>query len=291
VLKWLRSIDWIPILSSVAILFAALLFIPKTPHTETIGTPYEQPNEVAAPTSPDERLVNYTRELADYTLGLEIFTALVAVFGGFEIWLLFRTDSTARQTVRVGLRQAVISRRQVALTGAQADILDKQKEIERQAFIITHRPILRVRHVSLVLLNVGPPTDFFMHGDKISGGLVVVNAGGSVATITESFCRIFFSQTELPMRSPLDRRHEMLFEPQAPPLGIGESRALIRSHDAHGLVNIARVQINTTRGIIEQYVVAKTNVPIAIDRYEHVIAHQEIETVRWRDVRGNPVCP
>jgi hypothetical protein len=102
----------------------------------------------------------------------------------------------------------------------------KQKEIARLQYLATHRPHLRVRHVSVVTANyTGQPTVLFNHGAKIRGGLAVVNVGGTKATIIESRYRIFFSRDGLPLTAPYDENyHNLLLVGQV--LDIGESCAI-----------------------------------------------------------------
>ena len=82
----------------------------------------------------------------------------------------------------------------------------KQHAIGRLQFFATHRPKLRVRHVSVAdpALTIGHPTLFYQTGERVKGGLVVVNIGGSDATVVETRYRIFFSKTGLPISAPYD---------------------------------------------------------------------------------------
>jgi hypothetical protein len=99
-----------------------------------------------------------------------------------------------------------IAGQQTAILGSQADVQMKQHAVGRLQFLATHRPKLRVRHVSVAdpALHIGHPTLFYSTGEQVRGGLVVVNVGGSNATIIETRYRIFFSKTGLPITAPYD---------------------------------------------------------------------------------------
>jgi hypothetical protein len=89
--------------------------------------------------------------------------------------------------------------RQAQETGASIAVARKAAEIGHLQFLATHRPRLRVRHVTIPTPDyLGDPTLFFVHGAPISGGLVVVNVGGTKAKIIESRYRIYFTKGELP---------------------------------------------------------------------------------------------
>jgi hypothetical protein len=109
---------------------------------------------------------------------------------------------------------------------AQVDTAVKQAEIAQLQHLATHRPHLRVRHVSVVTADhIGHPTIFFSHGRKIKGGLAVVNVGGTRAKIVESRYRIFFSKEGLPKSAPYDESfNNLLLAGQV--LDIGESCAI-----------------------------------------------------------------
>jgi hypothetical protein len=115
-------------------------------------------------------------------------------------------ETNASQQSRDTKSALGISEKQMAISGFQTDIQRKQHAVARLQFFATHRPRLRVRHVSIY--DPGEttrlPTFFFSHGSEIKGGLVVVNIGGSNATIIETRHRIFFSKTGLPASAPYD---------------------------------------------------------------------------------------
>jgi hypothetical protein len=96
-----------------------------------------------------------------------VATVVVALF----------TITLAKATGRIqqaGEKQSKILEQQTAILAAQGDTAIKQKEIARLQYLVTHRPHLRVRHVSIVTANhIGHPTLFFSHGAKIRAGLLL----------------------------------------------------------------------------------------------------------------------
>lgn len=220
----LRITDWnwraaIPLLA----LFGIAIYggtLPVPPPTQTTpSTRDKAADQEVTNVDPNERI-------ASYTFGLEVFTGIVAFSALLNIWVLWRTDSTARRTARIALRQTQIAARQLRITAAQTDIQTKQHALGRQQHLAEYRPRLRVRHVMLGTPQVPlrtPNVD-----SEVTGGLVVVNVGGTKATIIDSRYLIHFARTfdGLPMHSPLDDHWTELFVPDAPALEIGESRAL-----------------------------------------------------------------
>ncbi len=89
-LNWLRTIDWMPILASASLLIAVLIIFPEPPlqQREAVGDSYEQATDIASPSATNERL-------ADYTRGLEVFTAILAIVATFQGWVLLRAENTA----------------------------------------------------------------------------------------------------------------------------------------------------------------------------------------------------
>jgi hypothetical protein len=147
-------------------------------------------------------------------------TAIIAIFT-FSLWFATRgLRSAARGQITEAKGLAVIAQRQIVIQGIQTQTLMKQH-------LITNRPRLRVRHVSVVTAeHIGLPTLFFDHRNKIDGVLVVVNVGGTAARIVESFYHVYFSQGDLPMISPLeDVKRRQLLIPEGQIIGIGESRS------------------------------------------------------------------
>ena len=159
------------------------------PPSASSGTSHS--NNKSESIDPNERLANYT-------FWLMLFTGALVGFGGLQIRLLFKSDKTARLNV-------AIARKQMRLTGYQADILTKQKEIARIEFIATHRPRLRVRNVVVKPVSVtGFKPTVFHPGQFVSGQCYIANSGGSAAHITEAHCDVFITSNPLPMERPYE---------------------------------------------------------------------------------------
>jgi hypothetical protein len=130
-----------------AIPFAALLFLagiasslPPPPQAIAADTPKtDKPED--KPKKPDERL-------ADYTWWLTVLTAGIVTTGFLQILVLMKADKAARLGARAAMKQTVIARRQMLISGQQTEILEKQAAIQRQEFITAHRPLIRIRSVS-----------------------------------------------------------------------------------------------------------------------------------------------
>jgi hypothetical protein len=167
----------------------------------------------------------FTIVLSISTIGLWTATNKLYDAGERQLKLIEVNAAEQSRTTQESLK---IAGQQTAILGAQTDIALKQKEIARQAFIVTHRPRLRVRHVSIKdeSAHIGLPLFFFNQGDKIEGGLVVVNVGGSNAIVINTRYRIYFSKDGLPAAVPYDGdgfRTNLLFPEQV--LTVGESCA------------------------------------------------------------------
>lgn len=125
----------------------------------------------------------FTLVLGLATIGLWISTR--------ELWKSGEKQSVAiaNQSARMS-EMATAAGQQVAIIAAQTDIQKKQHAIGRLEFLAVHRPRLRIRHVTLD--ERAEPLGFIPwdHGDEIKGSLIVVNAGGTKATIIESRYRI-----------------------------------------------------------------------------------------------------
>jgi hypothetical protein len=126
-------------------------------------------------------------------------TVVIAVFT-FTLW------QSSEKATRLTRRMGVIATRQMVISRQQTDIQRQQHTLNRLQFFATNRPRLYVRHVSIVDqgARLGLPTFFWDHGTIIQGGLVVVNWGGSSATIVETRYRIYFSNSGLPATAPYD---------------------------------------------------------------------------------------
>jgi hypothetical protein len=106
-------------------------------------------------------------------------TALATVFVAGFTWTLWQTsEATVAQTKAAG----ALAEKQFLLEGLQADILEKQKEIQRIQLLALHRPRLVVREVFWD--GAKPPTVSF----------VLVNKGVDPAVIKE--CRLEFNRTD-----------------------------------------------------------------------------------------------
>jgi hypothetical protein len=134
-----------------------------------------------------------------------VISAVVsAVAAGIIAWFTITLAGATERLWKAGEKQSQILSQQTAILGTQGDTAVKQKEIARLQYLATHRPHLRVRHVSVVTAHhIGHPTIFFSHGAEIRGGLAVVNE--------ESRYRIFFSKDGLPLAAPYDETfHNLL---------------------------------------------------------------------------------
>lgn len=133
----------------------------------------------------------------------------------------------ADEQIELSKKAVDTAEKQMLIAGLQTDIQKKQHAIGRLQFLVTHRPRLRVRHVLIVDPgeHIGLNGLFFDHGKEIKGGLVVVNVGGSKATIVKSDYRIYFSKTGLPVGiAPYEKSaHALLIVGQY--LQVGESCA------------------------------------------------------------------
>jgi hypothetical protein len=221
-LKWLRSIDWVAINTSALILIVSLWVVsatlPYQIHQSKYGGAYSEGCKEHVQGEPLEPFWQRTKcdPTAFFTLWLTIFSGLLGATAVVQIFLLFKADANAASATE-------IARQQVIIQTSQTAILTKQEEIARQQFLNEHRPRLKVRHVSVVTAeHIGHPTIFFIHGARIRGRLVVVNVGGSKARIIDSFYRIHFSKTGLPVFSPLEDRGHVLLAPEQV-LEIGQS--------------------------------------------------------------------
>jgi hypothetical protein len=159
---------------------------------------------------------------------------LLAIFTGFLVLYTRRLYQATVGLVNAASDQGQdtkaaveIAAKQVAIIAVQTEIQQKQHAISRLQFLATHRPRLRVRHITVddPGKRTGLPTFFFEHDKEVRGGLVVVNVGGSNATIIETRHRIFFSKSGLPAAAPYDEdfRQNMLLPNQV--LASGESCA------------------------------------------------------------------
>jgi hypothetical protein len=73
-------------------------------------------------------------------------------------------------------------------------------EDAKESIVLAQRPRLRVRNV---VVN-GYGVAMYQPGDSVEGQFYVSNVGGTIATITESHCMIYWSKIGLPMRRPYE---------------------------------------------------------------------------------------
>ena len=89
-----------------------------------------------------------------------------------------------------------VSNRQARLTKAIIELTNK--------YVSTHRPILRIRRITLTDFHERIGIDEICHGDKVFIKIVVVNAGCTPAIMINSKYRIFFFQGQVPIEIPYD---------------------------------------------------------------------------------------
>lgn len=181
----------------------------------TLFAPWHQPG----PTLNSEF---WTAKLTDWLLAA--LTALLVLFT-YRLWKSTeKLWSAGEKQIEVSGKMAEVADRQLAIVGLQTDIQQKQHAVGRLQYFATHRPRLRVRHVTIKNGEVmKDQTFFFDHDAKIGGYLVVVNGGGSPADIIETRYRIFATRTGLPPEAPYDDdyRSDLLIAGQT--LEAGES--------------------------------------------------------------------
>src|SRR5208283_5284405 len=140
-----------------------------------------------------------------------LFTGVLAFVSFVQIIYLRRADVIAGNSASAAQSLAIAAKEQstrmgdwTAIAAAQTDIQTKQHAVGRLQYLATHRPRLRIRHVTVCS---GPPikNPEFFDGTQVKGGLVVVNIGGSDATIVNTRYRIFFSKFGLPAEAPYDQ--------------------------------------------------------------------------------------
>ena len=161
----------------------------------------------------DHRLVDYTADLAHYTLALFIATLLLAGGTGGLVYYGFKQASDAKRAIAASEKAAkaaetaaAAAETQTAITANQTDILAKQHAVGRLDFLATHRPKLRVRNVVIVPIEDATHSPTLLMSDElIEGALFVSNYGDSVANIDEMLIKVFWTNSELPMRRPYEQ--------------------------------------------------------------------------------------
>ena len=132
-----------------------------------------------------------------------------------------RLAAAAEAQSSVSAQLATAAGQQVAIQAAQTDIQKKQHAIGRLQFLAQHRPRLKVRHVQLRMSD----NKIYGAGDKAEGGLVVVNAGTTKATIIDSRFLILICDDGLPVEAPdFSNAPELLVRDHV--MDIGESCAV-----------------------------------------------------------------
>jgi hypothetical protein len=149
-----------------------------------------------------------------------LFFAGALVFFTAVLW--YATNKLATSTAELSAAEAAnsaelrkaseIAEKQLKVSAAQVDIQKKQHEIGRLEYLAAHRPRLRIRNVEIEDGSHIHPTFYFVHGTEVTGRLVVVNVGGSKATIVDTRYRIFCTRGELPTIAPfgVDVRTDLL---------------------------------------------------------------------------------
>jgi hypothetical protein len=154
------------------------------------------------------------QDLVDATKAIAIVTGLLMVgtfvLAGFTGRLWRATSDLAESTANLveaekansaELRKASdLAEKQFLMAGEQATLASKQHSLERKKLLIENRPRLRIRSIAIVPPNGAP---LFDNGRDVKGSLVIVNNGGTDATILESGYRFYWSKQGLPIVPPL----------------------------------------------------------------------------------------
>jgi len=114
---------------------------------------------------------------------------MIKIWGPMFAALNFLDQHTGAVSALTGIAIAVFTFLLARKTGSLADIAQMQHALDRSQFLAINRPHLRIRHVT-INVHFGL-TNFFNHGEETTGGLCVVNVGGTRATVVESRYRIF----------------------------------------------------------------------------------------------------
>lgn len=137
-----------------------------------------------------------------FTFVLAIATAALVYTSIRQIGFLKRAEATSEKL-------AEVSERQMLITGHQTDILEKQKEIMRQEFLVTHRPTLEVRFVhqvsegiEITVINTGTGVARFV---EARGGIWHVLPGESFPTPHDLTEKMRFSLRDTFQPSGADR--------------------------------------------------------------------------------------
>lgn len=113
-----------------------------------------------------------------YDWGPWTFSGLVAVFSGFQIWLLMLTLKRVSRQADVANRQAKIMVRQVAE-------MRKVSEIENKTLILQYRPRIIVRHARVIAFSKEIGEGVFSEPVRCRVAFQIVNIGGSPAHVVD----------------------------------------------------------------------------------------------------------
>jgi len=107
------------------------------------------------------------------------------------------------------------------------DAGERQLKLIETEFVSAHRPRLIVRHIGLVA-DHSPISTIVMlgHDADATGGLSVVNAGGTNARIVRATYKIYFSNSGLPARSPLSYENPHMLLDKGTLIKCGESKVV-----------------------------------------------------------------
>lgn len=127
--------------SAFVVAMASLSFFGR-PHfqEQAYGEPEQSPEQIESAVSPDERM-------ADYTLALVVWTAVLAAFAGFELVYIRRQDALTRRSLDVSKQSA-----DAAIAGQRPWLEVKNVGIFR-SFEITNQGI--TQSTSITLFNHG----------------------------------------------------------------------------------------------------------------------------------------
>jgi hypothetical protein len=208
-LKHWRNLAALILLVSLLAFLTRIETLSVPPRSKETNSQYAQkPQE--KPKTPDERL-------ADYTWWLTILTGGIVGTGILQCVVLLRTDDSVRRSIGIAERQMLIS-------GAQTDILEKQKEISRQEFLITHRPRIHIRSVGFAVPGGWKP--------KVKMAISCVNIGNSKTVITQFAYQMVRIQGPVPVRE--DDRITTADFPDGVSLSAGEPAGLKTIEFDHG---------------------------------------------------------
>jgi hypothetical protein len=146
--------------------------------------PHNHLHPISAAAAVDKQLADQTQRLADETDNLATYTSRLAVF----TLLLF--------CAAFG---------QIWLFVWQLWLIRKSFKVSQETLILTHRPKLRVRNITITQNWVtDQPTPLFREGQELIGHFYISNVGGTPAKIVESLCLVHPTKRGLPMNRPYE---------------------------------------------------------------------------------------